>query len=44
VIVEVKKGGGAQATGAITTLKGVKDMQRASQAISRAGYIINLGG
>ena len=40
VIARVKSGNGAPLTAVIPGLKGLKDMQRASDAITKAGYVI----
>jgi hypothetical protein len=40
VIAQAKSGNQRQALGSIVTLKGIKDMSRASQAIAKAGFVI----
>ena len=40
VIAQVNKGNSRFALGSIVTLKGVKDMERATKSIAKAGYVI----
>jgi len=43
-MIEQFKKGNRDAAFTVATLKGVKDMTRGTQDISKAGYIIVLGG